>query len=170
MHNCTLRENVTFGLPYEKEKYEKVIDLCELQRDLTSLPAGDLTEIGKYLNLVSKKSNWNIQARKVLTCLAVKNNVSVLHVHCTKTQTCTCWTIVCLPLTRTWANASLRTASNKAWRAKLSCWSRISYSTYHSSIEYVTFDTLTLTLTFNAFYRWLSWRRARSLSKVITMS
>jgi hypothetical protein len=47
MHNCSLRENVTFGLPYEKEKYDRVLSLCELQRDLTSLPAGDLTEIGK---------------------------------------------------------------------------------------------------------------------------
>jgi ABC-type multidrug transport system fused ATPase/permease subunit len=52
MHNCSLRENVTFGLPYEKEKYDRVLSLCELQRDLTSLPAGDLTEIGeKGINL-----------------------------------------------------------------------------------------------------------------------
>jgi ABC-type bacteriocin/lantibiotic exporter with double-glycine peptidase domain len=39
-------------LPYEKEKYERTIKLCELTRDLEILPAGDQTEIGeKGINL-----------------------------------------------------------------------------------------------------------------------
>ncbi len=140
MHNCTLRENVTFGLPYEKEKYDRVISLCELERDLTSLPAGDLTEIGKFNSYYVRFLTVQ-QVKKELTCQAVKNSVSVLHVRCTKTLTFTCSMTVCPLLTHTSANESSRTALSKAWRARLSFWSRISYSTCHSLIGY---DTLTL--------------------------
>jgi len=50
--NASVRDNITFGLPYEKEKYEKIIRACQLTHDLSLLPAGDLTEIGeKGINL-----------------------------------------------------------------------------------------------------------------------
>lgn len=48
----TIRDNILFGLPLDKERYVDTIRLCELQRDLEILPAGDLTEIGeKGINL-----------------------------------------------------------------------------------------------------------------------
>ena len=52
IRNCKIRENILFELPYEKEKYERTIEVCELTRDLGILPAGDQTEIGeKGINL-----------------------------------------------------------------------------------------------------------------------
>ena len=41
-----------YGLHLDKERYVDTIQLCELERDLEILPAGDLTEIGeKGINL-----------------------------------------------------------------------------------------------------------------------
>lgn len=45
--NASLRDNILFGLPYEKEKYEKTLRICELIPDLKVLPSGDKTEIGE---------------------------------------------------------------------------------------------------------------------------
>jgi len=45
--STTVRENVLFGLPFEKDRYEKVLDACCLRPDLLLWPAGDLTEIGE---------------------------------------------------------------------------------------------------------------------------
>ncbi|CAG0914440.1 unnamed protein product, partial [Notodromas monacha] len=45
--NATLRENVLFGLDYDAERYERVLEACCLQRDVDSLPNGDETEIGE---------------------------------------------------------------------------------------------------------------------------
>lgn len=45
--NKTVRENILFGLPYDEEKYNKVIDACSLRHDLKILEDGDLTEIGE---------------------------------------------------------------------------------------------------------------------------
>ena len=47
----TLRENVLFGLPYDPNKYERVIAACALIHDLEALPMGDLTEIGERVRL-----------------------------------------------------------------------------------------------------------------------
>ncbi|CAG8849503.1 14484_t:CDS:1, partial [Racocetra persica] len=52
IQNATLRDNVTFGLQFDEEKYRQVIKDCCLEPDLKVLPAGDLTEIGeKGINL-----------------------------------------------------------------------------------------------------------------------
>jgi ABC-type multidrug transport system fused ATPase/permease subunit len=42
-----VRENILFGKPYEKEKYEKTIEACALRKDLELFANGDLTEIGE---------------------------------------------------------------------------------------------------------------------------
>ncbi|RHZ60075.1 hypothetical protein Glove_359g25 [Diversispora epigaea] len=50
--NDTLRNNITFGFPYEHNFYEEVIEACSLKQDISILPGGDLTEIGeKGINL-----------------------------------------------------------------------------------------------------------------------
>ncbi|PVD26852.1 hypothetical protein C0Q70_12000 [Pomacea canaliculata] len=52
IQNATLRDNVLFGKPYDRSKYNHVLEACELERDLTILSAGDMTEIGeKGINL-----------------------------------------------------------------------------------------------------------------------
>eukprot|EP00897_Mesotaenium_endlicherianum_P000564 jgi/Mesen1/10508/ME000083S10016 len=43
----SLRENILFGLPFEAQRYEEVLDACALRRDIAELPHGDLTEIGE---------------------------------------------------------------------------------------------------------------------------
>lgn len=46
--NATLRDNILFGLPYEKDRYDAVIDACCLAQDIEQLGgAGDLVEIGE---------------------------------------------------------------------------------------------------------------------------
>ena len=46
--NATVRENIVFGLDFQPEWYEKVLDACCLRQDLEHLGvAGDLTEIGE---------------------------------------------------------------------------------------------------------------------------
>lgn len=45
--NLTLRDNITFGKPYNVKQYKEVIRVSGLQRDLTLLVAGDRTEIAE---------------------------------------------------------------------------------------------------------------------------
>ena len=52
IQNKSIRDNILYGMPLDKIKYYDTIKLCELERDLEILPAGDLTEIGeKGINL-----------------------------------------------------------------------------------------------------------------------
>ena len=45
--NATVRDNILFGLPYDEERYNKVVRNCSLVRDFEVLIAGDETEIGE---------------------------------------------------------------------------------------------------------------------------
>ncbi|KAF2073022.1 hypothetical protein CYY_005668 [Polysphondylium violaceum] len=45
--SASLRENILFGKPYDKERYAQVIYACSLDTDLLQLPGKDLTEIGE---------------------------------------------------------------------------------------------------------------------------
>ncbi|KAH8083963.1 ATPase [Aureococcus anophagefferens] len=50
--NGTLRENILFGAPLDRNRYDAVVAACGLSRDLNELPAADETEIGeKGVNL-----------------------------------------------------------------------------------------------------------------------
>uniref|UniRef100_A0A0G4HMQ0 Uncharacterized protein n=1 Tax=Chromera velia CCMP2878 TaxID=1169474 RepID=A0A0G4HMQ0_9ALVE len=50
--NGTLKENILFGNQFDKKRYDEVLQVCELARDLEQLPDGDATEIGeKGVNL-----------------------------------------------------------------------------------------------------------------------
>ena len=52
IQNNTVQNNILFYQPYNHEKYQKILNLCELNQDLNSLNGGDLTEIGeKGVNL-----------------------------------------------------------------------------------------------------------------------
>uniref|UniRef100_A0A383WNY2 Uncharacterized protein n=1 Tax=Tetradesmus obliquus TaxID=3088 RepID=A0A383WNY2_TETOB len=44
--NLTLRDNICFGLPFEEERYERVIHDCALELDLQILPKGDQSKAG----------------------------------------------------------------------------------------------------------------------------
>ena len=52
IQNKTIRDNILFGLPLHKERYNRTIETCQLADDLEILKGGDLTEIGeKGINL-----------------------------------------------------------------------------------------------------------------------
>uniref|UniRef100_A0A3B6DMQ7 ABC transporter C family member 13 n=1 Tax=Triticum aestivum TaxID=4565 RepID=A0A3B6DMQ7_WHEAT len=42
-----IRDNILFGNPYDREKYQKVIQACALTKDIELFANGDLTEIGE---------------------------------------------------------------------------------------------------------------------------
>ncbi|KAF5304472.1 hypothetical protein FQA39_LY09668 [Lamprigera yunnana] len=43
----TVRNNILFGLPYVKNRYKNVVDVCALKRDFELLPNGDKTLVGE---------------------------------------------------------------------------------------------------------------------------
>ncbi|KAI0753285.1 P-loop containing nucleoside triphosphate hydrolase protein [Daedaleopsis nitida] len=47
IQNETIRDNILFGSPYDKARYNKVIKQCALERDLSLFDAGDKTEVGE---------------------------------------------------------------------------------------------------------------------------
>ncbi|KAG2153342.1 ABC protein [Suillus clintonianus] len=52
IQNATLRDNITFGQPFEADRYWRLIEIACLLPDIQLLPDGDLTEIGeKGINL-----------------------------------------------------------------------------------------------------------------------
>lgn len=50
IQNLTVRDNITFGKPLDEEKYNEVVEQCQLKTDFEILPAGDETEIGEKVN------------------------------------------------------------------------------------------------------------------------
>lgn len=44
---ATVRQNILFGLPYDRQRYKKVVTACALVRDFELLPAGDSTLVGE---------------------------------------------------------------------------------------------------------------------------
>ncbi|KAI9273715.1 P-loop containing nucleoside triphosphate hydrolase protein [Sporodiniella umbellata] len=47
LQNCSIRDNILFGLPYDEERYENVLYATALTRDLEILEFGDSTEVGE---------------------------------------------------------------------------------------------------------------------------
>ena len=45
--NATLRDNILFGKDFNQEKYDAIIDACQLTHDIGLLEFGDMTEIGE---------------------------------------------------------------------------------------------------------------------------
>ena len=45
--NMTLRDNITFGLDFDQERYDRIVAASGLLPDIEMLPAGDQTEIGE---------------------------------------------------------------------------------------------------------------------------
>ncbi|KAI8906011.1 P-loop containing nucleoside triphosphate hydrolase protein [Gorgonomyces haynaldii] len=52
IQNATIKDNILFGLPFDKDRYTRAIELASMTRDISILPGGDMTEIGeKGINL-----------------------------------------------------------------------------------------------------------------------
>ena len=51
--NGTIRDNIIFYGKYDQEKYNQIINACQLDKDFENLKHGDLTEIGSTGNNIS---------------------------------------------------------------------------------------------------------------------
>ena len=68
IQNATVKNNIIFYQPFNEEKYNNIIDICELRPDLEILSGGDLTEIGeKGINL-SGGQKARISIARALYC------------------------------------------------------------------------------------------------------
>jgi len=47
LQNASIKDNILFGLPFDQERYDKVLYMCALTRDLEILEHGDATEVGE---------------------------------------------------------------------------------------------------------------------------
>ncbi|ORZ17379.1 P-loop containing nucleoside triphosphate hydrolase protein [Absidia repens] len=47
LQNASIRDNITFGLPYKEKRYQDTLEACSLVKDLSILEDGDMTEIGE---------------------------------------------------------------------------------------------------------------------------
>lgn len=47
LEQATIRDNIVFGLPYDEERFQQVIEACALAFDLATWEAREHTEIGE---------------------------------------------------------------------------------------------------------------------------
>ncbi|KAF4472248.1 ATP-dependent bile acid permease [Fusarium albosuccineum] len=60
LENTSLRNNILFGLPFVKPRYDQVIQVCALEEDLDALPDRDGTELGANGVNLSGGQKWRI--------------------------------------------------------------------------------------------------------------
>ena len=66
IENATLRDNILFGLPYDKERYDKVLFASALEKDLEMLQDGDQTDIGANGINLSGGQKWRTSFARAL--------------------------------------------------------------------------------------------------------
>ncbi|RAL13245.1 P-loop containing nucleoside triphosphate hydrolase protein [Aspergillus homomorphus CBS 101889] len=66
MENATIKDNILFGLPYDRYRYRKVLRAVALQKDIDILPDGDYTDIGANGINLSGGQRWRISFARAL--------------------------------------------------------------------------------------------------------
>ncbi|EDN95313.1 conserved hypothetical protein [Sclerotinia sclerotiorum 1980 UF-70] len=66
IENCTIKENVLFGLPLDLDRYEQVIEACALTKDLELLSDGHETEVGTGGINLSGGQRWRLTLARAL--------------------------------------------------------------------------------------------------------
>lgn len=66
LYNDTLKNNILFNSPYDKIRYDKVIDACGLRQDLEILCGGDNTEIGEKGVILSGGQKQRVSLARAL--------------------------------------------------------------------------------------------------------
>jgi ABC-type sulfate/molybdate transport systems ATPase subunit len=88
IQNGKVRENVLFGTEFDKRRYVDTIMSCQLETDLSLMPAGDMTEIGeKGINLSGGQKARLALARAVYArpdVLIMDDPISALDPHVRK--------------------------------------------------------------------------------------
>lgn len=62
----SVRQNILFGQPYERHRYQKVIKACALLRDFKQFPQGDLTIVGERGSSLSGGQKARINLARAL--------------------------------------------------------------------------------------------------------
>lgn len=66
IENATIRDNILFGLPFDNERYQKVLHACALTKDLEMLQDGELTDIGANGINLSGGQKWRVSFARAL--------------------------------------------------------------------------------------------------------
>ncbi|KAL8773661.1 MAG: hypothetical protein Q9209_001427 [Squamulea sp. 1 TL-2023] len=66
IENATIKDNILFGLPFDSQRYDKVLSSCALTKDLEMLPDGELTEIGANGINLSGGQRWRMTFARAL--------------------------------------------------------------------------------------------------------
>lgn len=66
IEHTSIRDNIVFGQPWDKSRYEKVIKACALTHDLEILAEGDLTSAGPAGSSLSGGQKWRVALARAL--------------------------------------------------------------------------------------------------------
>ncbi|KAF5861943.1 hypothetical protein ETB97_012342 [Aspergillus alliaceus] len=87
LQNDTIRENITFFSPFDKARYNAVIEASGLMQDLQQLPAGDLTLVGEKGTSLSGGQKQRVSLARALysrsSTLLLDDIFSALDTHTT---------------------------------------------------------------------------------------
>jgi ABC-type multidrug transport system fused ATPase/permease subunit len=62
----TLKENITFGLPFDDSRYKKVLYACALEKDIEHLADGEQTQVGAKGVTLSGGQRWRLALARAL--------------------------------------------------------------------------------------------------------
>ncbi|KAG9255956.1 P-loop containing nucleoside triphosphate hydrolase protein [Emericellopsis atlantica] len=66
LESASLRDNILFGLPFVESRYNLVLDVCALKKDLEILTDGDKTELGANGINLSGGQKWRISLARAI--------------------------------------------------------------------------------------------------------
>lgn len=66
IENATIKQNILFGLPFDRGRYNETIECCALKKDLDILPDGDSTDIGFNGINLSGGQRWRVSFARAL--------------------------------------------------------------------------------------------------------
>ena len=66
LESTSFRENIVFGLPFLEDRYDQVLEVCALKKDLQILPDGDKTELGANGINLSGGQKWRVTLARAI--------------------------------------------------------------------------------------------------------
>ncbi|KAK3997784.1 P-loop containing nucleoside triphosphate hydrolase protein [Cladorrhinum sp. PSN332] len=66
IENGSIKDNIIFGLPYDRDRYRKTIEACALKKDIDMLTDGENTEIGANGVNLSGGQKWRVTLARAI--------------------------------------------------------------------------------------------------------